>query len=250
MTLKSHISGIVAQICYYTFVAVVVSIGSVLALIVGWYIWPRAAEQRLPLANRPAIVGKFEWVSPCKNVATATAAERERLAQFDHVPAQLGGPIDCIRSPMAASIGEYDYSMFIWFDKHYYILPHAKGDWWTFTETSWCIDDWCRDDRKWEEKFNGKIPKNRHAPKGGIAKYLQQYPSETSKFGSAIWVCQLNGGEVFVREYENGLVFGVYPSDPNNMQGNLFILYNDRHWEPMLRLNVTAPKCGNGSIPY
>jgi hypothetical protein len=106
------------------------------------------------------------------------------------------------------------------------LLPHEGKEWYEALETSWCDDDWCKDEVKWAREFKKPLPPpGKHTPFAGIARYLHDHKEKWNEFGYLNWECEFETGSVFSRQFENGRAFGVFPSNTEDRGGEMYILW-------------------------
>jgi hypothetical protein len=189
-----------------------------------WFFWPLKS---FPPIDQMAICLK-------DTAAPTTLKRHEDQITFEvkkeSVASKLGAPTDCLRLMPLASEGLYEHARILWIvspQKRFVISRTADS--WKEQADETCRDNWCADADEWMRKFRKRPPNGLFPPFGGTAKFLEQNPSAWSDFGWLVWHCEMQTDTSLFWEFENGYVFGVYPTDTKNQGGQVFILYKRDH---------------------
>jgi len=187
--------------------------------------------------------------SPCfdrTNPSTEMKARAEQL-QPSVLPSRLGEPEGCLRLLPDASRQSFEHTSVLWIPspRRFIFLNHRTLQWTRYDELDYCRGQWCTDDTAGKQHFKtvgGTVPPGEHAPFAGTAKYLDEFPEKWKEFGWMNWHCQIRPNSVMYREFQHGFVIGVVPSAPDNVSGQVFIMYDDKYFETRT-VPVQGPTC-------
>lgn len=153
----------------------------------------------------------------------------------------------------SASILIFEHATFIWMfapKKGSYIL-YSTGEARFIPESSYCEDEWCREDTKEAlarfEKILGRKPPNLHTPYGQSAVYFDENHEESKKIGWLKWLCEIDENSLLYQKLSNGFAVGIYPTTRlagADYQGEvIFVNEIDAKWSSVGEMGARVPSC-------
>lgn len=167
---------------------------------------------------------------------------------------KLGPEIDCLKRVRNSSTGGFERAQEVWIENPrsiFFLLRSPERFWKQYPESSPCNFTWCSllnepARRAHFEALFKKIPWGYKPPFGGTAALLNEDHNLFKMIGWQVWQCE-RATAGFYQKFQNGSVYGVYPSQINDNAGQMFALYNDKTWD-VFEPGIQSPVCGQGSF--
>jgi len=99
-----------------------------------------------------------------------------------------------------------------------------------------------------EHLVGRRVSPGEHPPFGGTALLLAQNRDLFAEIGWQVWQCE-RVSSAFFQEFEHSKVYGIYQSQKNDLEGQMFALYKNGTWDVLVPVpHIYEAVCGKGSF--
>jgi hypothetical protein len=199
-----------------------IAFGAIVLISCGWLFWP--STTRLP--QRSIISLQFEKATiPQLGKPTGPIEETDAVYQAAHE-----------RAMVVSLLATLDVFIFPYDRKLKAIRQHTT----TFLDSrNWFDDAFLRG------LFHP--PKDKKPPESRMAELWSQNPEQWKWIGWREWSCPFVSQKFYYQRFENGIVFGVFPTSESLGSSQIFAFANNGEWNSTATEVLSAPGCNENT---